>query len=56
MNMEQDGVHPTWRLEEPWPATLVAPLSGADAPEADAVLAATADRLGSTIDVLEIQP
>ena len=55
MNMEQDGVHPTWRLEEPWPATLVAPLSGADAPEADAVLAATADRLGGTIDVLEIQ-
>ena len=53
--MEQEGVHPAWRLEEPWPTTLVAPLTGADAPEADAVLAATADRLEGTVDVLEIQ-
>ena len=55
MSMDQEGVHPTWRLEEPWPATLVAPMTGKDAPEADSVLAATADRLEGTVDVLEIQ-
>lgn len=55
MNMDQDGVHPAWRLDEPWPTTLVAPLSGDDAPEADSVLAAIADRMHDTVDVLEIQ-
>ena len=33
------GVHPAWRLDEPWPATFVAPLGATDHPEADAVLA-----------------
>lgn len=54
--MMQDGIHPAWRLEEPWPTTLVAPLSDVEAPGADAVLAAAANLLSGTIDVLEIQP
>lgn len=54
--MTQDGIHPAWRLEEPWPTTLVAPLSDADAPEADAVLAAAAKLFSGAIEVLEIQP
>ena len=53
--MQQEGIHPAWRLEEPWPATLVAPLEGSESPEADAVLAEAANRIGGTIDVLEIQ-
>ena len=51
-----DGIHPAWRIEEPWPATLVAPLRGADPPEADAFLASVATRIADVIEVLEIQP
>lgn len=54
--MNQEGIHPSWRLEEPWPATLVAPLADADPPEADAVLAAVAKLLDGPVEVLEIQP
>ncbi len=50
------GVHPAWRLEEPWPATFVAPLDSADHPEADAVLAAIASRIGGSVEVLELHP
>ena len=51
-----DGIHPAWRIEEPWPATLVAPLRGSDPPEADAFLASVATRISDVIEVLEIQP
>lgn len=50
------GVHPAWRLDEPWPATFVAPLAAAAHPEADAVLAAIATRLGDAVEVLELHP
>lgn len=50
------GVHPTWRLDEPWPATFVAPLDATDHPEADAVLAAIASRLDGDVEVLELHP
>ncbi len=53
--MSQEGTHPTWRLEEPWPTTLVAPLRNPKSPEADSVLAGIADHLGGTVEVLEIQ-
>ena len=51
-----DGIHPTWRITEPWPATLVAPLKCADPPEVDAFLASVANRISDVIEVLEIQP
>lgn len=53
--MEPQGEgHPSWRLEEPWPATLVAPISGADAPAPDDWLAGVAGRFGAAVDVLEM--
>ncbi len=54
--MNPEGIHPSWRLDEPWPATLVASLAVAEAPEADAVLATVARRLDGPVEVLEIQP
>ena len=54
--MEAPPVHPAWRLDEPWPATLVGLLRGESAPEPDRVLAATASFIGEQIDVLELQP
>ena len=51
--VDQDG-HPSWRLEEPWPATLVAPISSAEAPEPDDWLAGVAARFDATVDVLEV--
>ena len=50
------GMHPAWRLDEPWPTTLVAPLSAATHPEPDALLAAIAARLDDAVEVLELQP
>jgi hypothetical protein len=50
------GIHPAWRLDEPWPTTLVAPLSIAEHPEPDALLAASAARLDGAVEVLELQP
>jgi hypothetical protein len=50
------GMHPTWRLDEPWPTTLVAPLSVMEHPEPDALLAAIAARLDEAVEVLELQP
>ena len=49
-----DEGHPSWRLEEPWPATLVTPISPAEAPEPDDWLAGVAARFDGTVDVLEI--
>ena len=46
--------HPSWRLEEPWPATLVAPIASARPPEPDEWLADFASRSGRAVDVLEI--
>ncbi|MEE2894581.1 MAG: DUF4026 domain-containing protein [Planctomycetota bacterium] len=54
--MEAPPVHPAWRLDEPWPATLIGLLRGESAPEPDRVLAATASFIGEQIDVLELQP
>lgn len=53
---DDPGIHPAWRLAEPWPATFVAPLAGAEHPEADAVLAAIATRVGDAVEVLELHP
>jgi hypothetical protein len=56
LTSEQRAIHPAWRLDEPWPTTLVAPLAVAEHPEADALLAAIAARLDAAVEVLELHP
>ena len=52
--MDTDQAQSSWKLNEPWPATLIAPRAGSDTPDLEAILVELATHFGEEVVVLEL--